>query len=370
MYSCVIVAAGTGTRANLGYNKLRYLVMNKPVLMYSVEMFLNRGYEVIVVMNKEDEAFFKPYFQGTIKLAYGGKNRTESVANGLSLVSNKFVLIHDAARPRINHRMIDQIENGLALSNACFLAKRVTDTVYRLDNGLELLDRNQLYQAETPQAFLTKSIKKAYELRKKAFTDDISLYQSVLNETILPITHEENNDKITYQEDLDAFVQEVGKQSMRIGQSYDIHQLVENRKLIIGGIQIPFDKGLLGHSDADVLLHAIAESIIGALGLGDLGSIYPDTDPKYKDLDSKLIVKKSISLMKERQYRIENIDTTIFAEKPKMAPFISDIKKSISSLLEIEESLINVKAATNEKLDSIGQNKAIAASSVVLLIKE
>ncbi|MBM7453144.1 2-C-methyl-D-erythritol 4-phosphate cytidylyltransferase/2-C-methyl-D-erythritol 4-phosphate cytidylyltransferase/2-C-methyl-D-erythritol 2,4-cyclodiphosphate synthase [Acholeplasma morum] len=370
MYSCVIVAAGSGTRVNLGYNKLRYLVKGKPILLYSVEAFLKRDYEVIVVINKEDESFFNDYLDKSVKITYGGKDRSESVARGLKMVTRKFVLIHDAARPRITEKLIDKVENGLAMYSACFLAKRITDTVYQKSEHLKLLDRKLLYQAETPQAFLTKEIKSAYREGIGQFTDDISLYKSLYNNEIGILVHEDNNDKITYQEDIDLFEREIGDNTMRIGQSYDIHQLVEDRKLIIGGVEIPYEKGLLGHSDADVLLHAVAESILGALGLGDLGTFYPDTDPKNKDLDSKVIVKKAALLMKEAGYRIANIDTCVFAEKPKMAPFIGSIKESIGTLLEIELDLINVKAATNEKLDSIGAGKAIAASSIVLLIKE
>ena len=370
MFSCVIVGAGSGTRANLGYNKLRYLIKQKPLLMYSIEPFLKRNYEVILVINQEDEAFFKPYLDPTIKITYGGKNRTESVKNGLDLVTQKYVLIHDAARVRIKGEQIKQVEKGLAQYQACFLAKRVTDTIYQLDKALQMVDRNKLYQAETPQAFLTKEIKDAYEHIKSTYTDDISLYQSVYDAPVGPIIHESNNQKITYQSDLTTFEKEVDESMYKIGNSYDIHQLVENRKLILGGIEIPFEKGLLGHSDADCLLHAVAESIIGALGLGDLGTIFPDTDMKNKDLDSKIIVKRATALLKEHGYKIVNIDTTVFAEKPKLAPFIGLMRKSIADLLEVQLYDVNVKAATNEKLDAIGEQKAIAASATVLIMKE
>jgi len=155
----------------------------------------------------------------------------------------------------------------------------------------------------------------------------------------------------------------------RIGHSTDIHQLVPNRKLILGGIEIPYEKGLLGHSDADALLHAITEAIIGALGLGDIGKHFPDNDPAYKDIDSKILLHKTYLLAKERGYIINNIDTTIFAEKPKMAPYIPQMRKTIAEILETDENNVNIKATRGEKLGFVGRGEGIACEAVVLLIK-
>lgn len=369
MYSCVLVAAGSGTRANLGYNKLRYLVNQKPLFWYAFEPFYNRGYEMILVINPEDEAFMTTYLPEDVKIVHGGKSRAESVKNGLALVTEKYVMIHDAARVYISTDLIEQVEKGLAIYHACVLSKRVTNTVYMKDNDLKILDRRYLYEAETPQAFITDEIVKAYERLNPAATDDITQYQSSFNHEVGLVLHEKNNTKITYQKDIEQFEKEVEHHMYRIGNAYDIHQLVEGRKLILGGVEIPFELGLLGHSDADVLLHAVAESIIGALGLGDLGTFFPDTDMKHKDLDSKIILKNAVQMMKNAGYKVSNIDCTIFAEKPKLAPFMNDIKKSLSDLLEAPNNVINIKAATNEKLDAIGNLKAMAASATILLIK-
>jgi len=155
----------------------------------------------------------------------------------------------------------------------------------------------------------------------------------------------------------------------RIGHSTDIHQLVPNRKLILGGIEIPYEKGLLGHSDADALMHAITEAIIGALGLGDIGKHFPDNDPAYKDIDSKILLHKAYLLAKERGYIINNLDTTIFAEKPKMAPYIPQMRKTIAEILETDENNVNIKATRGEKLGFVGRGEGIACEAVVLLIK-
>lgn len=154
---------------------------------------------------------------------------------------------------------------------------------------------------------------------------------------------------------------------IRIGHSFDIHRLVENRKLILGGIEIPYEKGLLGHSDADVLLHAVAESILGALALGDLGTFFPDDNPKYKDLDSKNILKFVYDKMFNSGFEINNLDVTLYLEKPKLKNYKESIRKNISNLLNTDISNVSIKATTYEKLDAIGAGNAIGCDSVVLL---
>ncbi len=154
---------------------------------------------------------------------------------------------------------------------------------------------------------------------------------------------------------------------MRIGQGYDVHRLVEGRKLIIGGVEIKYDKGLLGHSDADVLLHAIADSILGAAALGDIGKHFPDTDPSYKNADSLMLLKECVSLAKNKGFEIENIDATIIAQAPKMSPYILEMRENIAAACSIAVDLVNVKATTEEKLGFTGSGEGISASAVCLL---
>lgn len=156
---------------------------------------------------------------------------------------------------------------------------------------------------------------------------------------------------------------------IRIGQGFDIHQLQKGRKMIIGGVEIPYEKGLLGHSDADVLLHAITDACLGALALGDIGKHFPDTDEAYKNADSRELLKKVWELIKQKGYRLGNIDCTVIAQKPKMAPHILKMRETIAALLEADVSQINVKATTGEKLGFIGREEGIAAQAVVLLQK-
>ncbi|AIQ65753.1 2-C-methyl-D-erythritol 2,4-cyclodiphosphate synthase [Paenibacillus stellifer] len=155
-----------------------------------------------------------------------------------------------------------------------------------------------------------------------------------------------------------------------VGQGFDVHQLVEGRPCIIGGVTIPYEKGLLGHSDADVLLHAISDAILGALGLGDIGRHFPDTDPAFKDADSLKLLEHVWGLAKERGYRLGNIDSTIIAQKPKMAPYIPEMTEIIARALEAEPSLVNVKATTTEQLGFTGRGEGIAAQSIVCLLRD
>ena len=157
---------------------------------------------------------------------------------------------------------------------------------------------------------------------------------------------------------------------MRIGFASDIHQLVENRKLILAGVTIPFDKGEKAHSDGDVVYHALGESILGALALGDLGTFFPDNDDKYKDMDSSLIIKEIKKMMEEHNYIVNNVDISITLESPKLKPYILEMRKNIARLLDIELNQVSIKAGTNEKLDEIGKGNAVKAESIILLIEK
>ncbi|PKK98883.1 MAG: 2-C-methyl-D-erythritol 2,4-cyclodiphosphate synthase [Tenericutes bacterium HGW-Tenericutes-2] len=373
MNTALIVAAGTGSRAQLNQSKILYKVNGKPLFLYSVELFLSLGHQIILVVSKEDINEIRKYVTDEIKLVLGGKTRGESVMNGLREVQTPYVFIHDAARPLITKQAVMEIEKVLQFQDAVLLAEKLTSALKKYnDKDLTSMNRDDFILAQTPQAFLTEKIRYAYIRNDKDYVDDVSLYQAFYPEDkVKVVINTEPNTKATYPQDF-SYIQMILKErdeNLRIGHSFDIHQLVENRPLILGGIQIPFEKGLLGHSDADVLLHAIAEAMLGALALGDLGSFYPDTDPAYKDIDSKRILKETYDLIRQKGYEIGNIDATVYAELPKLNPHIKNIKENISKLLTIRDDQISVKATTYEKMDAIGEQKAIASEAVVLLKK-
>ena len=373
MNTALIVAAGAGSRAQLNQSKVLYLINHKPLFMYSVEAFLELGFKIVLVVSKNDLNEIQNYINPEkVVVVIGGKTRSESVKFGLKVVQTPYVYIHDAARPLITKKAILEIEKSLQFHDAVLLAERLTSSLKRVEhNELSSLKRDAYVLAQTPQAFLTEKIRYAYIRNEDAYEDDISLYQAFYpEEKVFVVYNEDPNLKVTYPIDFQYVKMHLEKEEpMRIGHSFDIHQLVENRPLILGGIQIPYEKGLLGHSDADVLLHAIAEAMLGALSLGDLGTYYPDTNPQFKDINSMKILKEIHEMIRQKGYIVGNIDSTVYAELPKLNPYITQIKQNISKNLNILEDQIAVKATTYEKMDAIGEKKAIAAEAVVLLKK-
>jgi len=366
------MAAGSGSRVALGYNKVFLEIDNQPLFLVCAKKFIQAGIkEVIIVASPSD--YDKIVEVTDLTVIKGGKERADSVRNGLKAIRSEYVLIHDAARPFISEQLIKETMEAVKISEVAFVGKNVTDTI-KLKEGKQFitLNRNDLIQAETPQAFKTALIKDCHEKALKdnyCGTDDISLiekYYPSIN--IKAILHQTKNIKITHQSDLEVLKNRESNM-FRIGHSWDIHRLVERRKLILGGVEIPFDKGLLGHSDADCLYHVVAGSLLGALSLGDIGSHFPDDAKENKDLDSKIIVQSAYKLIKEKGYEINNIDLMISAQKPKMREYIDLMRKNIAKCLETDIENVSVKATTTEKLGSIGEGKAIACEAVVLLKK-
>ncbi len=372
MNTALIVAAGTGSRSELKESKVLFKLNQKPLFMYSVELFQSLGFEICLVVSKNDMSEIMDYVDSSVHIVIGGKTRSESVQRGLKEVKTPYVYIHDAARPLITEKAISQIEKALEVHDAVVLAERVVSALKYYDkNTLKTLDRNHHILTQTPQAFLTEKIRYAYIRNNESFDDDISLYQSFYpDQYIHVIINDEPNPKMTYPSDfINLKTQIEGVKNMRIGHSFDLHQLIEGRKLILGGIKIDHEKGLDGHSDADVLLHAISEAMLGALALGDLGTHFPDTDEKYKNISSMVLLQNVYQKIKQLGYEINNIDATIYAQTPKLNPFIQQMRENIASKLAMKIEDLSIKATTYERMDAIGNEKAMAAEAVVLLRK-
>lgn len=372
MNTALIVAAGTGSRSELKESKVLFKLNQKPLFMFSVELFQSLGFEICLVVSKNDMSEIMDYVDSSVHIVIGGKTRSESVQRGLKEVKTPYVYIHDAARPLITEKAISQIEKALEVHDAVVLAERVVSALKYYDkNTLKTLDRNHHILTQTPQAFLTEKIRYAYIRNNESFDDDISLYQSFYpDQYIHVIINDEPNPKMTYPSDfINLKTQIEGVKNMRIGHSFDLHQLIEGRKLILGGIEIDHEKGLDGHSDADVLLHAISEAMLGALALGDLGTHFPDTDEKYKNISSMVLLQNVYQKIKQLGYEINNIDATIYAQTPKLNPFIQQMRENIASKLAMKIEDLSIKATTYERMDAIGNEKAMAAEAVVLLRK-
>ena len=377
----VILAAGSGVRARQGMNKMLKEVKGETPLDMTLSRFrrVDRIDRVIVTC-KEDEkeeitSIAKMYYPDPM-IVIGGPTRQESVYNALKVIDDMeaVVLIHDGARSFVSENLInDCIDTTLEYGNG--VAGHIsTDTVKRVNESghfIETLNRDEICLTETPQSFIVKDILKAHEQARKdgyTGTDDASLLER-LGIPVRMVVSQENNKKLTFKKDFDELecsdIDLLNR--IRVGQGYDLHLLKEGRRLVIGGIEIPFEKGLLGHSDADVLLHAITDAILGAAGLGDIGGHFPDTDEKYRDADSALLLSQVKDEVYKKGYRIINLDMTLFLEKPKMKDYRERIVDRIADILEIDKKTINLKAKTMEGTGAIGKGEAIGASATCLM---
>ncbi len=275
--------------------------------------------------------------------------------------------IHDAARPFVSQAVITRALEAAAQTGAAAPAVPVKDTVKVAapDGRVQATpDRSTLFAVQTPQCFDRARYLQAMERvrgpQASAVTDDCSLFE-LAGFAVQLVEGDYANAKITTIEDLK------GENKMRIGHGYDVHRLVEGRKLILGGVDIPYEKGLLGHSDADVLLHAVSDALLGAAALGDIGGHFPDTDPRYKGADSLELLRQVGLLLKQAGYTVSNIDATILCQAPKLAPHIPAMRQNIARVLDLPADAVSVKATTEEKLGFTGAGQGIAAHAVALI---
>lgn len=374
MFDCILLMAGTGKRSKLSFNKIKYKINDKPLFQYSLDVFLNVAEcdKIILVVNEQEYDEYKSLKSDRVDVVVGGERRCDSVYQGILKSSKDYVLIHDAARPNIKEKDVLDVYNSLLLHKASCLGVKVKDTIKEVKDGFaqNTLDRNNLMQIATPQGVDRLLLLEGLKNKEINYYDDVSVLE--INYGIKPkiIDGGYNNIKVTTPEDIkyiEYLLKDKKMDNYKIGHSKDTHRLVEGRKLVLGGVSIPYDKGLLGHSDADVVYHAVVESIIGALGLGDIGMHFPDTSKKYKDIDSSYFMKEAYIMMCDSGYVINNIDITIYIEEPHMKLYKDEMKRNIASLLHTEESNINIKATRGEGLGYIGRMEGISAEVVCLL---
>lgn len=312
---------------------------------------------------------FRPYRKDVklkrLEVIEGGASRQESTALGIKFAlqdkpENYIVLIHDAARPNASPDLYRRVIKEAYEKGAVVPAVRLKDTIRDVKKGT--LNRDDLRAVQTPQGFVGEIILNAIKYaEEKCFvgTDEGSLVD-FMGLPVSTVLGSESNIKITSPEDL--------TKTVCIGAGYDVHAFSENRKLILGGVDIPFEKGLLGHSDADVLTHALMDAILGAMGEGDIGLLFPDTAPEYKGVSSIELLKRVVALMNEKFYTLENADITVICQAPKIRPHIDEMKKNLELVLSPKNG-INIKGTTTEKLGFEGRGEGIAASATVLLSK-
>lgn len=372
----ILTCAGKGERLNLGFNKLRYSFGNVSIFEKSLFAFIRQDIsKIIITYNKEDYDWILSKtnnLHANIKLCEGGKTRQESINNALSFVDIDCdkVLIHDGARPFISQEDIDSVISSLDSNDAAILCRKSTNSIRFINNAnSHPVDRNDVVIVETPQGFNCKKLLEAYKNSKDltSYTDDASIYQSYFIDDIIDLVIAKNsNTKITQKEDLNLFIEA----NYSVGVGWDTHELVEGRKLILGGIEIPHTKGLIGHSDADVLTHAIMDSILTATSNRDIGNLFPDTDSKYKDIDSTILLKQVYDLITSQGFVINNISATIMAQKPKLKDFIIPIQQNLARILNLDSTKVTIGATTTEKLGLIGHEEAISSNAYCLVHKK
>lgn len=371
-FAAIVVAAGKGLRAGQPLPKQFAMWRGKPVLRHSVETLLDAGARPLVIAVPPDgEQAVLDALAGLegFALVAGGTTRQQSVKKALAAVdSAERILIHDAARPDLPLPVIERLLAALEHHPGAIPVLPVIDSLSVENDGVMsgTAPREQLRRVQTPQAFRFDAIFRAHQ----AWQDEASAGDDaqVLRANGGIVAHVQGDDrlaKLTFAEDF-----MVQQPSIRIGMGFDVHRLVEGEELWLGGIRLDHSKGLSGHSDADVALHAIVDALLGAVANGDIGSHFPPSDPRWKGASSDRFLEHAAKLVREAGYGVGNVDLTIICEAPKIGPHRDAMRTRIADLLGVDIALVSVKATTTERLGLTGRGEGIAAQAIATVIKE
>ncbi len=379
----VIPAAGVGSRMHAQTNKALLNLGGEPMVLRTVRQFWqHRAVQGIVLAVRQDEMLVLRELLDaagltTVQLCVGGSTRQESVHNGLQALpaSTRWVAVHDAARPLVDAATISEGFTAVQRWGAVGVGVPVKDTIKVVETGVikETPDRTRLWQVQTPQLFAYDLLLRAHEAAAATGwqgTDDCSLVER-LGEPVYMVTGRYTNIKITTPEDMlvaQALLAAAPAQnggSALVGFGYDVHAFAEDRPLILCGTVIPHTVGLAGHSDADVAVHALMDALLGAAGLGDIGRHFPDTDAAYAGADSMELLNQVLQLLARERITVNNVDITIAAQAPKLAPFMGAMQERLAGALSLPPQRVNIKATTTEKLGFVGRREGMAAYAAV-----
>lgn len=370
--SAILACGGRSTR--MGENKLLTELCGQTVIRRSAEALCACPdiIKIIVAAPPELWETYKKELDGLslpILFAPAGETRTQSVKNAAELAEGDIVLIHDGARPLVAPKEVQASVDDALKFGSSVICTPVKDTIRCFDGEKSFCPpRDTLYTVRTPQTFSLALYRYALENAQEEYTDDAQLLDAIGVAPHITLG-EYGNIKLTTPDDIAVAKIYLGGERMRIGHGYDVHRLIAGRDLILGGVKIDYEKGLLGHSDADVLVHAVMDSLLGAAALGDIGKLFPDTDPKYSGADSLVLLKEVARKVREAGYEIENTDATVIAQAPKLSPHIENMRKNIADAAGLNISSVSVKATTEEGLGFSGSGEGIAAHAVSLLKK-
>ncbi len=382
----VILAAGQSTRLGEGVKKQFLIWKKRPLFWHSVVTFSNipkiKG--IILVFPKDSLDSLKEEVASLseadlidlpIKVVEGGERRQDSSFNGVSAVpsSCSHVLIHDAARPFVSPLLINRIISYLEKGHKAVVPGiKSKDTIKQIKDGkVFTLPRQDLFLIQTPQGFEFSLIKRALYFAQKndlEATDDASLVE-MMGEEVLIVEGEEKNIKITTKQDLSYLMEEKNKK-LCIGFGYDVHRFGSAKPLKLGGVRISDTYRVEAHSDGDVLIHALIDAILGCVGKGDIGELFPDTDPKYKDINSSVLLSEVLDIALKEGLKIEHVDLCVVSQAPKISPYKMQIRRNIANLLGIDLNCVNIKATTEEGLGFTGEKKGIKCFAQVIGYKK
>jgi 2-C-methyl-D-erythritol 4-phosphate cytidylyltransferase/2-C-methyl-D-erythritol 2,4-cyclodiphosphate synthase len=376
--TAIIAAGGRGSRLGGPRPKQLLEIGGRAILARSVDAFVGhpRIAGVVVALPAEVAADPPSYLAADrVTIVEGGERRQDSVALAFRRVpgDTDIVVIHDAARPFVTAALIDRTIDAADAYGAAIAALPVTDTVKRADARRVIVDtipRSEIFLAQTPQAFRTGVLRDALALAGTVgdATDEAMLAERAGHHVRL-VDGDRENIKITTSADLELAgrMRATGAATLRIGNGYDLHVLVPGRPLVLGGVTMPFDKGLKGHSDADAVCHAVTDAILGAAGAGDIGRHFPDTDPEWKGADSLLLLTRAAAIVRAAGYVVSNIDVVVVAQAPKLSPHADAMRANLARALGVDASQVSVKGKTNEGVDAVGRGEAIAVHAVALI---
>ena len=371
----ILLAAGDSKRLKSRIPKPFQIINNKTLLEHSLDSFkdFKSIKKIVIVYNKKHRKYLNKIKLKNVLKITGGKNRQQSSFKALNAIKNmkcKKVLIHDVARPSVPIKLIRDLLKKLKNNDAVIPVIKVNDATKRENRNIifKNIQRDNLRFAQTPQGFTYNKIYNKHKVNKDLIFDDDSALFTESGDKVLIINGSKINLKITNSEDMDIF-KSFKKNKIYVGIGFDVHKLVHKRKLYLGGIKIPFNRGLDGHSDSDPVLHAIIDSLLGACKLGDIGRLFSNKNKKFKNIRSTILLKKVVSLIKSKNFFINNIDINIIAQKPKITKYSKKMSKIICKLCEINSNQINIKGKTTEKLGLIGKGNAIASEVIASVTK-
>ena len=358
--SLIILSAGNSTRFGSKAKKQWLRIDATPLWQFVAKRFTDQHQfaDVIITAGTKEISYMKKHSNHTFIV--GGSSRQESLKNALALVNTSHVIVTDVARACIPNEMIKRIINSRNQADIIVPYLSVSDTVVYKD---ETIDRDEVRLIQTPQLSKTSVLKKALE-QKEIFTDDSSAVKSI-GGTVFYEKGSIKAKKITRYDDLNALeCLSAPNNNTFVGTGFDVHQFCENKKMYLGGVEIESPFGFLAHSDGDVALHALIDALLGAIGAGDIGELFPDNDDTYKDLDSKVMLKEVVTFINEVGFEINNVDLTIMAQTPRLSTYKDEMRRVIASILKIEPIKVNIKATTTEKLGFVGRKEGVAVEAV------